>query len=109
MVSLLGSYDNMAAKDPHEFQHIGQAIRQLLKEYHLKPKFDEANVVASWERLVGTSIAKRTRKVFIRNHVLFVELTSPSLKHDLNYSKGHILDLFQKEFGKDSIKEVVLM
>jgi predicted nucleic acid-binding Zn ribbon protein len=89
--------------------HVGDAIKALLKQYHIEQKFDEANIVTSWEKLVGTSIAKRTRKVFIRNHVLFVELTSPSLKHDLNYSKGHILELFQKEFGKDSIKEVVLM
>jgi len=89
--------------------HIGEAIKELLKQYHIDTKFDEANVVASWERLVGKPIAKRTKKVFIRNHVLFVELTSPSLKHDLNYSKTNILDLFQKEFGKDVVKEIVLM
>ena len=89
--------------------HIGEAIKELLKQYHIEGKFDEANIISSWERLVGTPIAKRTKKVFVRNHVLFVELTSPSLKHDLNYSKTHILDLFQKEFGKEAIKEVVLM
>ena len=89
--------------------HVGDAIKELLKQYHIDGKFDEANIVSSWERLVGTPIAKRTKKVSIRNHVLFVELTSPSLKHDLNYSKTHILELFQKEFGKESVKEIVLM
>lgn len=89
--------------------HVGDAIKELLKQYHIDGKFDEANIVSSWERLVGTPIAKRTKKVSIRNQVLFVELTSPSLKHDLNYSKTHILELFQKEFGKESVKEIVLM
>lgn len=90
-------------------QHVSEAIKELLKQYHIEQKFDEASMVTSWERLVGQAIAKRTRKVFVRNHVLFVELTSPSLKNDLSYSKNHILELFQKEFGKDSIKEIVLM
>ena len=88
---------------------MGDAIKELLKQYHIETKFDEANVVTSWERLVGKPIARRTKKVFVRNHVLFVELASPSLKHDLNYSKTHILELFQKEFGKDLIKEIVLL
>jgi predicted nucleic acid-binding Zn ribbon protein len=96
-------------KDNSGTIHVGDAIKELLKQYHIEAKFDEANVIASWERLVGKPIAKRTKKVFVKNHVLFVELTSPSLKHDLNYSKANILELFQKEFGKELIKEIVLM
>jgi len=96
-------------KDNSGAVHVGDAIKELLKQYHIDTKFDEANIITSWERLVGKPIAKRTKKVFIKNHVLFVELTSPSLKHDLNYSKTSILELFQKEFGMDLVKEIVLM
>ena len=89
--------------------HVGSAIRQLLNSYHIASKFDEANLITSWERLVGKPIAKRTKKVFVRNKVLFVELDSPSMKHELNMHKAHILDIFKKEFGNDIIKEIVLM
>ena len=67
----------MARSSRSEIQHIGQAIQELLKTQHLKPKFDETNVVASWERLVGRPIAKRTnmagnavriRSAFTMNH-----------------------------------------
>jgi predicted nucleic acid-binding Zn ribbon protein len=92
-----------------EFKHVGQAIQDLLKSYHLKSKFDEANLVSSWERLVGKPVAKRTRKVFIRNRVLFVELESPTMKHDLNFHKDQIVAVFQKEFGPDIIKEIIIM
>ena len=90
-------------------KHIGQAIQQLLSTYHIKSKFDEANLVSSWERLVGKPIAKRTKKVYIRNKVLFVELDSPSLKHDLKLHKSKILDILKKEFGNDAVHEIVLM
>ncbi len=89
--------------------HIGQAIQQLLNSYHIKAKFDEANLIGSWERMVGKPIAKRTKKVFIRNKVMFVELESPSMKNELSFHKKEIIELFQKEFGPDIIKEIVIM
>ena len=96
-------------KDPHNAIHISQAILELLKAQHLKPKFDEANVIASWERMVGAAIAKRTKRLYIRNKVLFVELHSPSLKHDLGYHKNHMLELLRKEFGEGVVSEIVFM
>lgn len=89
--------------------HIGLAISELLNAYHLKSKFDEANLISSWERLVGKPVAKRTKKVFIKNRVLFVQLESPAMKHDLSMHKSQILGIFQKEFGADSLKEIVLL
>ena len=99
----------MAKNKGPEFQQLGDAIRQLFDQYHLKPKFDEANLKASWERLVGKPVAKHTKKMYIRNRVLFIELDSPSMKSELSFHKKEIIDLFQKEFGPDIIKELVIM
>jgi predicted nucleic acid-binding Zn ribbon protein len=90
-------------------QHIGQAIKQLLDRYHIKAKFDEANLVASWERLAGKPISKRTKRLYIRGKVLFVELESPSLKNDLNLHKKQILDILHKEFGNEVVSEIIFM
>ncbi|MGE0771015.1 MAG: DUF721 domain-containing protein [Cyclobacteriaceae bacterium] len=89
--------------------HIGQAISELLNSYHIKSKFDEANLVGSWERLVGKPIAKRTKRVFIKGKVLFIELESPSMKHDLNMHKAQIMEILRKEFGEEILTEIVLM
>lgn len=89
--------------------HIGDAIQELLKSYRIKSKFDEANLISSWERLVGKPVAKRTKKVAVRNKVLFVELDSPAMKHDLNLHKSQILAVFAKEFGADVITDIVIM
>ena len=90
-------------------QHIGQAIQQLLNRYHLNVKFDEANLLASWERLAGKPVAKRTKKLYIRGKVLFVELESPSMKNDLNLHKSQLMEILHKEFGKDVVKDIVIM
>ncbi len=98
----------MAKKD-HHTQHIGNAIKSMLDRYSLAGRFNEANVIASWERLVGKPVAKRTRKLYIRNKVLFVHMESASTKHDLTYLKAGILKSLETEFGKGIVDEIVLM
>lgn len=95
--------------EDNNMMHIGQAIQKLLTSYKIKSKFDEANLVASWERLVGKPVAKRTKRLFMRNRVLFIELDSPSMKNDLSLHKTHIIEVFQKEFGADVIQDLVIM
>jgi len=92
-----------------EFQTMGQAIRQLLDSYRLTTKFDEANLIGSWERIAGKPIAKRTKNIYIRNKILFVELDSPSMKHDFSLHKGQVLELFKKEFGAGIITDIIVM
>jgi hypothetical protein len=58
---------------------------------------------------VGGPIAKRTKKVFIKDRVLFVEFKSPSMKNDFLLHKSKVLDLFQKEFGPQVVKDIVIL
>ena len=93
----------------NEFQSVGQAIRDLLNSYRLTSKYDEANIIESWERLVGKPIASRTKKIFIKNKVLFVEFDSPTMRHDFSLHKTEVLDVFRKEFGDGVITEIIAM
>lgn len=103
----MSSKRNQSKKD--EFQPVGDAIRQLLNSYQLTSKYDETNLLNSWEKIVGKPIAKRTKKVFIRNKVLFVEFESSSMKHDFALHKSHILEMLQKEFGGQIVTEIIVM
>lgn len=97
------------SKRGSDFRSVGDAIRELLNSYHLESKYDEMTIVTSWERLVGKPIASRTKKVFIKNKVLFVEFTSPSMKQDFLLHKAEVLELFRKEFGENVVAEIVVL
>jgi predicted nucleic acid-binding Zn ribbon protein len=100
----------MKRNDPNgAFQTMGDAIRELLNSYHLESKFDETNLVTSWERLVGKPIAKRTKRVSIRKKIIYAEFDSPSMKQDFRLHKSQVLALFQKEFGPDVINDIVVL
>ncbi len=99
------SYKRDSGKD---LRPVGQAIRDLLNEYRLEGRFDETNIVASWERVVGKPIARRTRKVYLRDKVLYAEFDSAAMKHDFLFHKKEILDLFQREFGEAAVADIVV-
>lgn len=94
-------------KNKEEFQNIGQAIRELLNSYNLSSKFDEANLLSSWERLVGKPLARRTKKVYIKNRVLFVEFDSPTIRKDFEFHKEEVLKMFKTEFGDGIITGII--
>jgi predicted nucleic acid-binding Zn ribbon protein len=99
----------MSGKGKNDFQTIGDALRQMLGSFRIESKFDEASLVASWERLVGGPIAKRTKKVFVKDKILFVEFKSPSMKNDFLLHKHKVLELFQKEFGHEVVRDIIIL
>lgn len=99
----------MSSHKKGEFQSVGQAIRDMLNSYRLTNKYDEANLIDSWERLVGKPIAKRTKKIYIKNSVLFVEFDSPTMRHDFSLHRAEVLEMFKKEFGDGIISEIIAM
>jgi predicted nucleic acid-binding Zn ribbon protein len=96
-------------KNKNEFQSIGDAIRGMLNSYKLTSKFDETTLINAWDRIAGKPIAKRTKKIYIRDKVLFVELDSPSMKHDFSLHKNQVLEMLKKEFGSGIVTDIIVM
>ncbi len=86
-----------------------ESFNELLQTYRIEKKFDATQLVSSWERLMGPTIAKRTKRVFVKDGKLFVELTSAALKQELTLSKQKVLDIFEREFGKKMLDDVVFI
>ncbi len=91
-----------------EPETIGNAITEMLKAFRIEGKFFEADLVNSWERVMGAPIAKRTSKIYIKDKKLFVHVSSAPLKHELSMSRDKILVLLTKEIGKSVINEVII-
>ena len=91
-----------------EPQQLGNAISSMLKSFRIEDKFQETNLINSWENIMGKAIANRTTKIYISNKKLFVHLNSAPLKHELNMSKDKLLVLIVGEIGAPVINEVVI-
>ena len=61
-------------------QPIGEVIKELLKNYDITSKFNEAHVITLWDKLMGPSVTKYTVKIEVEKHILFVKLSNAALK-----------------------------
>lgn len=92
-----------------ETNTIKSAMQDLLSTYKIQDKFNATQMVASWERIMGEPIAKRTEKVFVKEKKLYVKITSGALKQELALSKDKVKDLFLNEFGEDALLDIVFV
>jgi predicted nucleic acid-binding Zn ribbon protein len=90
-------------------QHsIGDAIKQMLKRNQLDQKYAEFKATHAWEKLMGGMIAKHTKKLYISNHKLYIQVDSAALREELTYSKEKIIRLVNEEAGAEVVREVVI-
>src|SRR4051812_33758777 len=84
-------------------------IGELLDAYKLRGKLSQTHIIASWEKLMGQSISKRTSEIFFKDNTLFIKITSAPLKQELQLSKTKIIKLLNEEVGTSIIDNVVFL
>lgn len=95
-------------KKPNEI-YIGEAIKEMVDYYNLKGRLGETNVLAAWEKIVGTMIAKHTTNIFIKRRKLHVVLDSSVIRNELSFAKSKLVKMLNEEAGETVIDEVVLL
>lgn len=86
-----------------------EAMEQLLKVYQLKGKFDETNVIVSWQEVVGVAVANRTKEIFIRDKKLFVRIESSVIKNQLLMMRAQIINNLNEKAGSGVISEIIFL
>ena len=87
-------------------QSIGQALGQFLKSEHLEKKYNEQRIIHSWQEIMGAPIARRTSKVWIKESILFVQLTSAPLRQELTMAREKVLQHLEDKLGSGIIEDI---
>jgi predicted nucleic acid-binding Zn ribbon protein len=85
------------------------AIDQMLEKYRLRSRFDQSYVVAHWDKIMGSAIASRTKTVYIKERVLFLQIESAPLRNELVRAKSKIIELINREMGTNLVEDVVFI
>ncbi len=88
---------------------LGDAIREVLEMYALKGKLNETRIIAGWEQVVGSMIARHTTNLYIRRNKLYAVIDSPAIRNELMYARSKIVEMLNAEAGEKVIFELVLL
>ena len=85
-----------------------ETVKELIEHYKLGEKFTELDIKASWKKIMGDSVARRTISLNIQNNILYVRLESASLKQELLMRKTNIVQQLNLFAGKEVVTDINL-
>ena len=87
---------------------VGQLLQEMMKAYRMNDKLDETTVKNNWGDLVGEMVAKNTEKLYIKNNILYVQITSPTIRLEVSYHVSMILERIHHLLKNKDIKDIKL-
>lgn len=87
---------------------LNSAFKLFLKVNGLETKYKEAMLINSWEKAVGGFINKNTKKMFIKNRILFVYISSSVVRNELQMVKTALISKLNQGVGERIIDDIVL-
>jgi len=87
---------------------LAEAVDDYIREMNLGGKLSEIGVINSWEEIVGKAISSRTKKIFIKDHILYVHLDSSVVRNELLMLREALKEQLNKKAGSEVIRDIVL-
>ena len=88
-------------------QRLSDVLKDYIQENKLDKKLTEVDLIASWEIVVGKTIARYTESLHISNGTLFVKTSSPALRSELVMMKEQLRTRLNEQAGSEIVKEIV--
>jgi predicted nucleic acid-binding Zn ribbon protein len=90
-----------------------QPLKEVLQEYvtalKMNQKLKEVSLVTSWENIVGRTISRATKDIYIKDRKLFVVLNSSVIRHELAMIKLPLMNRLNEEAKAEVITDIVFM
>ena len=93
-------------KEKRSFVHIGNVIRDMLKNHRLETDTSLIRVWDVWEEAVGEVIATNTRPAAFKGDLLIVNATSSSWLQQLRFLKPEIIQKINHALGEVPVKDI---
>lgn len=88
-------------------QPLGDVLREYVRSMNMEKKLKELDVVASWESVLGKTIAQYTRNIRLANKILYVEISSSVVKNELVMRRETIKLRLNEEAGEEMVEKII--
>lgn len=83
-----------------------ELVDKFLKAYRLDGKMKELDVLNGWPEMMGVAVANRTEKLYIRNRILHVKMSSSVMRDELAHGKQIIILRVNEYAGSKIIDDI---
>ena len=85
---------------------VSQLIEQFLQSVGIHGKIEENFAIVYWDQVVGKEISERTEPYKILRGILFVRVTDPAWRNELQFFKQEIIKKLNHKIGRNIVKDI---
>ncbi|MBS3808256.1 MAG: DUF721 domain-containing protein [Bacteroidales bacterium] len=89
-------------------QKLHEVIEKYLESLDIDNKLKEVRLIRSWKNVVGTLIARKTDRIFIKEGKLFVYMSSSIARNELAMVKDSLVERLNRHAGAQVINDIIL-
>ena len=89
-------------------QPLKQVIQEYLDALKMTSKLKEVGLIGSWERVVGKTISRATKDIYIKDRILYIALSSSVIRNELDMIKEPLVERLNSEAKADVIDAIVV-
>ena len=89
-------------------QNISEIISVIMKQNGLDEKLAEVRAIKSWEELLGITVARYTKNLYIKNHTLYVSLNSSIVRNEIMMIRDELIKKINEKAGRKIIDKIVV-
>jgi predicted nucleic acid-binding Zn ribbon protein len=90
-------------------QTIGEVLKLFFEDNaELYEKMLEIRIQRGWGEILGPMIMQYTKNIYVKNHVLYVSLTSSVLRSELTFSRDKLVKSLNEYAGANVIHDIII-
>lgn len=87
---------------------IGSLLSAYLKSNNLEQGMAEFRLKRAWGELLGASVSRSTRQLYVKDGVLFARMHSSVLRSEISLIKDDLIRRLNEAAGKEVIRDIVV-
>jgi predicted nucleic acid-binding Zn ribbon protein len=91
----------------NDAQSVGMLIRKFLRQEGLETPLNEKRLIDAWGDVMGPAIASCSKPQYIKNQVLYVEVTSAPLRQQLMMGRQQLVNKLNQHVGAQVISNII--
>lgn len=90
-------------------QAIGEILRDFFEDNtELYEKILEIRIERAWKEVLGPMVMQYTRNIYVRDHILYVSLTSSVLRSELTLCRERLVKSLNEYAGATVIRDIII-
>lgn len=91
----------------NDAEQIGDMIRKFFRQNGLESPLNEYRLVDAWKDVVGATFLKYTSNLYIKNQILYVHLSSATVRQELMMGRDILVRRLNEKVGAQVIVNII--